>query len=305
MMTSASSGGSLIGKIGSYLQIVAKDPKSTAFVPLAEAYRQIGLMDDAMEAARLGTRMLPHFSPGFSTLGRVLGQMGHIDEAMSAYARALSIDRQSQAALVGLARLHLIRSERDQARRILKQAESFHPGDEKITDMLNALDLPRPWAGINQASHSQETVPPDETRPEKVGEPVPTATLAEIYVKQGFSAKAVKVYQDILRLNPDNDAARERMLQIQEPSIDETGRPGGKQSTEIDSSAVVLASVEETVSPESATVPPEASTMSAEAPLESPEILGEPEARPILTVLHGWLTAINRGRENKRGRANV
>ena len=46
-------GGSLVGKISSYLQIVSKDPHSTAFVPLSEAYRQIGLLDDALEAARL------------------------------------------------------------------------------------------------------------------------------------------------------------------------------------------------------------------------------------------------------------
>ena len=255
-MTSANSGGSLIGKIGSYLQIVTKDPRSTAFVPLAEAYRQIGLLDDALEAARMGTGMLPHFSPGFSTMGRILGQMGRIDESMSAYAKALSIDRQSQAALVGLARLHLIRSERDQARKILTQAKEFHPGDEKISDMLTALDLPRPWAEIQQTSHSQVAVSQDEeglakTGPEATGEPIPTATLAEIYVRQGLSAKAVKVYQEVLKLNPDNDAARERMMQLQEPLTD------------------------------------------------------EPEVQSLLTVLQGWLTAINRQRANKRGRANV
>src|SRR5512136_3002535 len=115
-MSQAKAGGSLISKISSYLQIVSKDPHSTAFVPLAEAYRQIGLLDDALEAARMGTTMLPHFSPGFAALGRILGQMGRLDESMSAYARALSIDRQSQSALIGLARLHLVRGERDQAR---------------------------------------------------------------------------------------------------------------------------------------------------------------------------------------------
>ena len=185
-MTSASTGGSLIGKIGSYLQIFAKDPSSTAFVPLAEAYRQIGLLDDALEAARLGTKMLPHFSPGFSTMGRILGQMGRIDEAMSAYAKALSIDRQSQSALVGLARLHLIRAERDMARKILQQAAEFHPNDEKISDMLIALDLPRPWAEIKQASQIQESVPKREAVADQPGEPIPTATLAEIYAKQGL-----------------------------------------------------------------------------------------------------------------------
>jgi tetratricopeptide (TPR) repeat protein len=310
MMTSANSGGSLIGKIGSYLQIVTKDPRSTAFVPLAEAYRQIGLLDDALEATRMGTGMLPHFSPGFSTMGRILGQMGRIDESMSAYAKALSIDRQSQAALVGLARLHLIRSERDQARKILTQAKEFHPGDEKISDMLTALDLPRPWAEIQQASHSQVAVSQDEaglakTGPEATGEPIPTATLAEIYVRQGLSAKAVKVYQEVLKLNPDNDAARERMMQLREPLTDEPGMSVGEQSTKIDDSAVEQTSVAETVFSVPTATPSEASVISTEAPLEALETRSEPEVQSLLTVLQGWLTAINRQRANKRGRANV
>ncbi len=302
-MASANSGGSLIGKIGSYLQIVSKDPRSTAFVPLAEAYRQIGLMDDALEAARLGTRMLPHFSPGFSTLGRVLGQMGRIDEAMSAYAKALSIDRQSQATLVGLARLHMIRSERDQARKILHQAKEFHPDDEKITDMLNALDLPRPWSEIKQGSHTQETVSPDDTTPEETGEPIPTVTLAEVYVRQGLTNEAVKVYQDILKLNPDNTEARERMMQLREPLSDKAEIPVSELSTTTDASAVEQASAEESVLPEPTLASPE-------APLVLPEVQDEPEVQSLMIVLKRWLTAINQGKENtqgsnKQGRANV
>ena len=289
MMTSANSGGSLIGKIGSYLQIVSKDPRSTAFVPLAEAYRQIGLMDDALEAARLGTRMLPHFSPGFSTLGRVLGQMGRIEEAMSAYAKALSVDRQSQAALVGLARLHLIRSERDQARKILKQAKEFHPDDEKISDMLNALDLPRPWSEIKQVSHSKETASPDKTTPEETGEPIPTATLAEIYAGQGLTGKAVKVYQDILKLNPNNKEARERVMQLQELLRVEPGMPVAELSTSVNASAIEQASAKVLIVPE---------TASPEPILASSELKGEPEAQSLMTVLHRWLTAIKQGRAN-------
>ena len=210
---------SLIGKISSYLQIVSKDPHSTAFVPLAEAFRQIGLLDDALEAALLGTGMLPHFSPGFATLGRIFGQMGRIDEAMSAYARAISIDRQSQSALVGLARLHLVRGERDQARRILLQAAEFHPEDEMIANMLIALDLPRPWGDKPVAAAA--IVPPPvavvEEEPPAVDasvEPIPTATLAEIYAKQGLVDQAVRVYEEILRQDPANAAIAGRLAEL-------------------------------------------------------------------------------------------
>jgi tetratricopeptide (TPR) repeat protein len=257
-MTTANTGGSLIGKIGSYLQIVAKDPSSTAFVPLSEAYRQVGLLDDALEATRLGTKMLPHFSPGFSAMGRILGQMGRIDEAMAAYAKALSIDRQSQAALVGLARLHLIRGERDQARRILTQAKDSHPGDDKISDMLKALDLPRPWEQIKQAPQVKEPTAPKETALDQADEPIPTATLAEIYVKQGLTDKAIKIYNEILDKNPDNSDVQERILQLQKDASSET-------------------------QPETA---PES------------EVAAEPKDCSPLAVMQRWLSVIQQGRAN-------
>lgn len=283
-MKPASAGGSLIGRIGSYLQIVTKDPSSTAFVPLAEAYRQIGLLDDALEAARLGTRMLPHFSPGFSTMGRILGQMGRIDEAMSAYARALSIDRQSQSALVGLARLHLIRAERDLARKILQQAQEFHPDDEKISDMLIALDLPRPWAEIKQASQIKESAGLDSALPEAPAEPIPTATLAEIYVKQGLLDQAIKIYQDILVLNPDNAAARERLMQLQKPSFgprDSVAETTGVQAVSSTRHEVVAEAVE--------SAPPAAVAKAPQrrAADQSP-----------LAVFQRWLTIIKQGKAN-------
>jgi tetratricopeptide (TPR) repeat protein len=283
-MTSASRGGSLIGKIGSYLQIVAKDPSSTAFVPLAEAYRQIGLLDDALEAARLGTKMLPHFSPGFSTMGRILGQMGRIDEAMSAYARALSIDRQSQSALVGLARLHLIRGQRDLARNILQQAEGFHPDDEKIADMLVALDLPRPWKDIKQSSQAQEPPPKKEVLPSEPAEPIPTATLAEIYAQQGLLDKAVRVYEDILQQNPENAKARERLLQLQESL---GGKPVLLTAATADEPATLVVTQQAAAEEDLLETTP-----------TSPPLQGAIEDQPPLAVLQRWLTAIKQGRAN-------
>ncbi len=277
----------MIGKIGSYLQIVAKDPSSTAFVPLAEAYRQIGLLDDALEATHLGTKMLPHFSPGFSTMGRILGQMGRIDEAISAYARALSIDPQSQSALVGLARLHLIRGERDLARDILKQAEGFHPDDEKIADMLVALDLPRPWKDIKQASQAQDLpakIQVPSAEPVEPAEPISTVTLAEIYAQQGLLDKAARVYEDILRQNPDNASVRERLLKLQESL-------GGKP---------VIPPALETVAPAAPAVVQHAEVeddLLETAPTSAP-LQGTIKDQSPLAVLQRWLTAIKQGKAN-------
>lgn len=282
-MPQTTSGGSLIGKIGSYLQIVTKDPRSTAFVPLAEAYRQIGLLDDALEAAKLGTRMLPHFSPGFSTLGRILGQMGRIDEAMSAYAKALSLDRQSQAALVGLSRLHLVRAERDQARKILQQAAEFHPDDEMIQNMITALDLPRPWSDLAQAPEVQaEAQPVSESQGQESEEPIPTATLAEIYVKQGLIDKAIRVYREIVRQNPENEAAKDRLAELGRDADTASNEPVTEQQPDI------AAAVDEVA-------------VNIAEPAPAVEVSVEPEQQQSgspLEIMERWLAAINQRREH-------
>lgn len=209
----------MISKIGSYLQVIAKDPNSTAFIPLAEAYSQLGLIDDALEAAKLGTTMLPQFSPGFAMLGRVLSQKGQIEEALIAYNQALTIDPESHSALVGLARAYLIRGDRDLASKILAEAKRVYPEDETIIDMLNALALPRPWAQIKEAPQVKKTGFSQALAHDKAGEPIPTATLAEIHVKQGLIDKAIKIYSEILSLNPENSAVRARIEQLKKSLV--------------------------------------------------------------------------------------
>ena len=275
------SGGSLISKIGSYLQIVSSDPRSTAFVPLAEAYRQIGLLDDALEIVRSGTQALPHFSPGFATMGRILAQMGRIDESMQAFDHALSIDRQSQSALVGLARLHLMRSERDQARKVLQQAAEFHPDDETVRNMLVALDLPRPQrklAGSQAPSRESALQKTAEATDAAQPEEIFTATLAEIYVKQGMAEKAVKVYEEILKQDPDNQAIRGRLTDLL--AGEAPAQPVAEEQTAASPATTDMA--DEMAGP-----------AVAEEPIHSDSSRNSP-----LAVLERWLVALQQRREH-------
>ena len=98
---------SLLGKIAGYTEILAKDPRSTIFVQLSEAYRQMGMLDDALEIASKGVRSLPSHAPGFTALGRIQAQRGARGEAVAAFEKAVELDRENLAALKGLASLKL------------------------------------------------------------------------------------------------------------------------------------------------------------------------------------------------------
>ena len=149
------------------------------------------------------------------------------------------------------------------------------------------MDLPRPWAEIKQAAQIQASVPKIETVPDKPGEPIPTATLAEIYVKQGLFDKAIKIYQDIISQSPDNDAARDRMAQLQEQLSGKAEMAADEQPSEIDT-AIVTQSIAEA---EAAPVVPVTSA-------NSPELQNVPNEQSPLTVFKSWLHAIKLGRTN-------
>jgi tetratricopeptide (TPR) repeat protein len=58
--------------IYSYLKRYQEDPSSRVFAPLAEAYRKVGLIDEAIEIAREGLKVHPSFVGGRVALARAL-----------------------------------------------------------------------------------------------------------------------------------------------------------------------------------------------------------------------------------------
>jgi tetratricopeptide (TPR) repeat protein len=180
---SASFDPTLLGKIASYTEILTKDPRSTVFVSLSDAYRQMGMLEDALEVAKNGVAALPRYSPGLVHLGRVQFEMGDLDGALASLETAHALDGGSLSALRGLARVLLAKGDKVRARQLLEKGATLHPGDAGLRKMLAALPAPRGAAGT----------------PGGRGEaPIATPTIAEIYLKQGLPERALQVYRDLL-----------------------------------------------------------------------------------------------------------
>lgn len=203
--------GSLLGKIAGYIEILAKDPRSTVFVSLAESYRQMSLLDDALEVATRGVQVLPSFSPGYSILGRIQAQRGDREAAAAAFDRALLIDPENLLSLKGLARVRMQQGDRPQALKLLRRAVALKPDDAVAQKMLEALgaSATAPEANLRPQAVAAATSSPSN-------DPISTATIAEIYVRQGFLGRAMKVYRDLLQADPHNDEIRQKLVELKQ-----------------------------------------------------------------------------------------
>ncbi|PLX85744.1 MAG: hypothetical protein C0617_03440 [Desulfuromonas sp.] len=220
-MTEKQSPASLLGKIAEYTEILDRNPRSKVFVPLCEAYRQMGMLDDALEIAIRGVQNLSDYPDGYIALGRVQTQLGARSEALQAFEKALELDEGNLTALKDLARLLLQGDDKGRARELLQRAALLRPDDRGIARMLGSFSSEQPSASAPEASESNLPQSPEMAAAGRRDEPIATATLAEIYVGQGFLENAAKVYRDLLTRDPANEDVRARLSALESQLEDE------------------------------------------------------------------------------------
>lgn len=272
----------LLGKMAGYIEMLVKDPYSTVFAALSDIYRTFGLHEEAVAVAQKGSEMVPTYAPGFVALGRALAEKGDPAGASIAYRQALLLDPVNLAALTGLASSCLGCGQSAEALALLTQAQSINPADEVVKQLFpvvkKLVSIPVSAPGVQNTF-----VPPlevtkvigQEESERVVGAtplpPIATATLADIYIQQGFLERALKVFGDLLAEDPGNTEIRRRYDEL---------------LLQINGSVM-------TKSPEAVILAP----CDVESARKRTVMLPEGTGKDALVTLYGrWLDAINRRR---------
>lgn len=192
---------SLLGKIAGYTEILSKDPRSTVFVPLSEAYRKMKMLDDAIEVASRGVAALPNYAPGFIALARAQAEHGMVSQAADAFGNVLKLEEDNIQGLKGLARVRMMQGRIKDARELLARAKNLSPDDPQIDGMLASL-------------HHEASGPTVDSSDMGIAAPIATATLAEIYVKQGLLSKAFDIYSELHQIDPNNTVMQARLNEL-------------------------------------------------------------------------------------------
>jgi len=241
---------SVLTEIKKYEDTLMKDPASYCFAPLAELYRKMGSLDDAITTAKQGCELHPDYVGGFMALGRAYFEKGMKAECRAALERVVGITPDNLLALKLLSHLYLAQGETAAAGKVLRSILSQSPEDresqalfdsltsgeveleeeefiEELTDedLLDDEDL---LADEEFQVSPAETGAPggnDEVVTEKKN-PISTSTLAELYVSQGFMTHALTIYREMLDADPDNADLKKRVDELALAVAKEVGGVG-------------------------------------------------------------------------------
>jgi type IV pilus assembly protein PilF len=237
------------------------------------------MLEDALEIALKGTGNLPAFCPGFTALGRIYTQQDDLPKAAAAFERALEIEHENLHALKGLAKVRQRQGYPDQAREHLRRALEIDPEDSGAKKLLNLLG---PLPADSGQIRADEIDPTVELMGGSRPQPIPTETVADLYRKQGLLKEAEAIYRDILRIDPQRESVRAKLVELKQ-HISPSSQTVPSQDLNVDNAG-------------RAERAPAAGSSLEEGPLTETAVS---QATPVST-LEQWLVSIEKRRAHVR-----
>lgn len=178
---------------------LAQDPHSRVFAPLADLLRQAGRWDDALELLDDGLGRHPDYASALVIKGRTLLDAGRMDQAREVLVRVLEMDPENFVVLRLLTEDARSRQAWGEAIPLLEKLVVLDPDDDR-------------WAGaLQEASGFAE----GERSVEVSDSAFVTLTLVDIYLAQGYRAKALDALRQMIAREPGRSDLREKLAEIQ------------------------------------------------------------------------------------------
>jgi tetratricopeptide (TPR) repeat protein len=317
-MNMAKESSSFLADIKKYEDILVNEPNSYCFTILSELYRKLGMLDEAINAANRGIEIHPDYIGGHMAAGRAYFDKGMKEESKIALERVARVTPDNLLAQKLLIQIYIDVGNLSEATKTLQVIELLNPGDVESRQLFETFD--KNVSVDDHSSDSQSTVVHDtetaasESTNEFAAEdksmetelpceladavsikgvsvssdgkdPLVTATMAELYVSQGYFNKAMNVYRDLLEKSPESEEYRTRLEELQrhcsmqdeETSIHETG---GQEENIFD----------------------DRNMETYECTINTPDFVRtDGNDGMILSILESWLVNIDRGRYATKG----
>jgi tetratricopeptide (TPR) repeat protein len=178
---------------------LAKDPTSLAFAQLADLYRKAGRQADAIATCRSGLQRYPHYTTARLILAKTLLAENDPSAALVEIEAILQVSPKDVQCHRLAAEAHRRIGRLDAAVRSLEAAVALDPGDRESRALLSVL---RVDAAVGETAGVARLLADDT---------FVTAAFGNLCLEQGLADEAAVVFTRMLRQDPGNTEARERL----------------------------------------------------------------------------------------------
>jgi len=178
---------------------LAKDPSSLAFAQLADLYRKAGRAGDAIATCRAGLLRYPHYTTARLILAKTLLTENDPTGALSEIEAILQVSPKDVQCHRLAAEAHRRMGHLDAAVKSLEAAVALDPGDRESRALLALLSVD----GHAGEATGMARLLTDDT--------FVTAAFGTVCLEQGLADEAAQVFTRMLRRDPGNTEARERL----------------------------------------------------------------------------------------------
>lgn len=190
----------LAGAIRRQEERLHRDPGSLAFAQLADLYRKAGRMRDAIALCRDGLARYPHYTTARLILAKALVAEGELARALAEVGAILELSPKDVQGHRLAAEIHRRLGRVDDAVAHLETAVRLDPGDRESRSLLGLLRAAATPTG--EASGLQRVLADDTFA---------TVAFGTLCLEQGCVEEAAQAFTRVLRRDPENREARERL----------------------------------------------------------------------------------------------
>jgi tetratricopeptide (TPR) repeat protein len=119
---------------------VQQDPATLAFAPLAEELRRAGQTAEAIKVCQAGLSLHPEYLSARATLGRALLEAGELESALIELTTVLGGAPENLTALRGVAEIHELRGDLDEALVKYRLALTLAGRDPELQRIIHELE---------------------------------------------------------------------------------------------------------------------------------------------------------------------
>ena len=123
-----------------YQLLLQNNPSSKVFAPLAEAYRKMGLVKQAIEVCESGLKHNPDFASGYIALARAYMNQKNIEESLRHLHTACQLSPENLLAHELLAECYLNQKHTKKALKAYKMVLFLNPQHERATRAIKKLE---------------------------------------------------------------------------------------------------------------------------------------------------------------------